>query len=667
MSNTPLWHFPGAKFSLRQLIILSGVLCVLVTNRSDATTPSGGCTTTMVLTYQFGAPARWVARMDPLATQAFQLDFTFDPARAQLVETAGTGGIIYKFPFNQTTPPDISQLGNGRILDIAGSAGAVQGTPGDSDIFELVFLDLQPGLPITSVAFTVSASANDFVTAVDPATNQQIVYGPGQITPTTRTVTPGISPHVWDPDTLYNNGNTGGPGQWNTTSNSWDDIPLPLPSPTPSPTPPPLSDTPWDNATHSHDLAVFGGNVGSGVVVATEPISVGGFQFDNTGYDIQGGPLSLSSPTMTPPPVIDTGANSATISAVLQGFGFSKVGSGKLTITGANTYSGGTVVNAGVLFINNVSGSGTGSGQVMVNGGALGGTGSVGGVVMVHPAGSLLAGDGTTASGTLNIGGSMLLDPGSVVRLALGPGGTHSTLHRGGGSWSFAPNQAFTFINLGAQPGVYQDIITGLAMDPGGEASWIITNPGLNGQFIYDGAGHIDLNITAAPPPLTLSSVVSRKMHGGAGTFDIPLPVGVECRSSGGMHQLVFSFSNPITGAASASVTSGVGLAGSPNVAGNTVTVNVTGVTNLQTITVTLSNVTDNAGGFMSSVAVDMKVAAGDTTSNGGINASDVSQTKNRVGMAVSAATFRNDLNANGSINASDVSLVKLHSGESLP
>ena len=50
--------------------------------------------------------------------------------------------------------------------------------------------------------------------------------------------------------------------------------------------------------------------------------------------------------------------------------------------------------------------------------------------------------------------------------------------------------------------------------------------------------------------PLQLTTAVSRKTHGGAGTFDIPLPLsgepGVECRSSGGNHTLVFTFSNNV-------------------------------------------------------------------------------------------------------------------------
>ena len=47
----------------------------------------------------------------------------------------------------------------------------------------------------------------------------------------------------------------------------------------------------------------------SGIVTVSGSISVGGFQFDNTGYQIQGGTITLSSPGATPPPIIDTGAN----------------------------------------------------------------------------------------------------------------------------------------------------------------------------------------------------------------------------------------------------------------------------------------------------------------------------------------------------------------------
>ena len=117
--------------------------------------------TTMVLSYAY-SPPRWVARCDPLNVQGFQLDFMFDPSRAHLDQTVGMNGVLYKFPFVQgPVPPNFGELPFGLIQDIA--AGTSTTSPGDVDIFELVFLDLHPELPIDNVPFTVFASSNDFI------------------------------------------------------------------------------------------------------------------------------------------------------------------------------------------------------------------------------------------------------------------------------------------------------------------------------------------------------------------------------------------------------------------------------------------------------------------------------------------------------------------------
>ncbi len=58
-----------------------------------------------------------------------------------------------------------------------------------------------------------------------------------------------------------------------------------------------------------------------------------------------------------------------------------------------------------------------------------------------------------------------------------------------------------------------------------------------------------------------------------------------------------------------------------------------------------------------------MDVLLGDTTGNGAVNASDVSQTKSQSGTPVTGTNFRTDVTANGEINASDITLVKSQSG----
>jgi hypothetical protein len=165
-------------------------------------------------------------------------------------------------------------------------------------------------------------------------------------------------------------------------------------------------------------------------------------------------------------------------------------------------------------------------------------------------------------------------------------------------------------------------------------------------------------------------SAFSRKTHGAAGTFDVPLPltgnVGIECRSGGATnnYQMIINFATNVT-VQSASVTSGTGSVSSFSVSGPQVTVNLTGVTNVQRITVTLFNVND--GTHMGNVPVSMGVLVGDVNGNATVNASDVSLTKSRVGQAVSSSNFREDVNANGTISATDVAVVKSKVGTALP
>ncbi len=193
-------------------------------------------------------------------------------------------------------------------------------------------------------------------------------------------------------------------------------------------------------------------------------------------------------------------------------------------------------------------------------------------------------------------------------------------------------------------------------------------NTGGNVAYAATFNGEEDIYFIRVAPAFPMAqSAFSRKIHGGAGTFDLPLPisgpVGIECRS-GPDYQIIVNFAVPVT-VASASLAAGTGSVDSFSVSGSQVTVNLTGVTNAQMITVTLGNVND--GTNVGDVAVSMGVLVGDTNGNGAVNAGDVSQTKAQSGVAVTGSNFREDVNANGSINAGDVALVKGASGTSLP
>jgi YVTN family beta-propeller protein len=177
-------------------------------------------------------------------------------------------------------------------------------------------------------------------------------------------------------------------------------------------------------------------------------------------------------------------------------------------------------------------------------------------------------------------------------------------------------------------------------------------------------------------------SAVSRKNHGAAGTFDIPLPLtgttGVECRLGGGTtndYTIVVTFAGNIsvTGNPQAQVTAGsatIGSGGASNggavsVDGSIVTIPLTNVTNEQTIIVRLNGLPVGATST-GAMTIPIGILIGDTTGNFAVNGSDVACTKSQVGQAITASNFRNDLTANGVINASDISLVKSHSSTAL-
>ena len=215
------------------------------------------------------------------------------------------------------------------------------------------------------------------------------------------------------------------------------------------------------------------------------------------------------------------------------------------------------------------------------------------------------------------------------------------------------------------------------ALDYGGvtESSANYQNTGSAGLIsgIANNASGSEVNKSGYVTQLVFSGLapisVSRKLHGVA-VFDLALPLtgtaGVECRSGGvnSNHQVVVTFPSAVS-LTSAGVTTGTGSVSSVAVSGGQVTVNLTGVSNAQTIVITLFGVSD--GTNTSNISVPMGVLLGDTTGNGSVTASDVSLTKLKSGQLVDSSNFRNDINVNGSINASDVSSVKLKSGTALP
>ena len=197
----------------------------------------------------------------------------------------------------------------------------------------------------------------------------------------------------------------------------------------------------------------------------------------------------------------------------------------------------------------------------------------------------------------------------------------------------------------------------------------------------YDSAGRMTLDQQtmpgAAPTPVPLigrPTVVSRRTHGTAGTFDIELPLtgnpGVECRTGGSSnsYKIIATFADSVTLDGDANVSAGIGTVNSSAVApieggGTVVAVDLNNVSTAQKLTVMLpvhnSDVSDT-------IAIPMRVLVGDVNHNGGVNSTDLAATNSHTGQSVTVDTFRYDINGDGAINSSDVSAVSANSGSGI-
>ena len=100
-----------------------------------------------------------------------------------------------------------------------------------------------------------------------------------------------------------------------------------------------------------------------------------------------------------------------------------KTGTGKLTLSSHNSYTGGTTVVDGTLLIGNRAGSATGPGEVHVNAGTLGGTGKIEGAVTLGTgtgAGAFLSpGKSPSKPGRLTVKGTVTFTADSTYQCAL--------------------------------------------------------------------------------------------------------------------------------------------------------------------------------------------------------------------------------------------------------
>ena len=189
------------------------------------------------------------------------------------------------------------------------------------------------------------------------------------------------------------------------------------------------------------------------------------------------------------------------------------------------------------------------------------------------------------------------------------------------------------------------------------------------------GPASASVAVTPAAVALSLVNVVSRKVHGTAGTFALPLVTGVpiagaitvESRLIGTGHTIAFQFSETIASAGTVTAVDGASaaIANSVSFAGNEVIVVLTGVADRTRATVTLANV--NGTGLGVTFPVSIGFLVGDQNGSYQVDGGDISAIRARSGQTASAINFRGDFNASGTIDGGDISTVRARSGNNLP
>jgi autotransporter-associated beta strand protein len=311
----------------------------------------------------------------------------------------------------------------------------------------------------------------------------------------------------WDGGTADNPGtgdgaSSGGLGAWNTTTLNWDPGAG-------------LSYTNWANA--ANDNAIFGGT-GDTVTLGTL-VQANSLEFDAPGYTLTGQTVMLTGAT----PMVTNSADVTIASALSIAAATTKSGSGKLTLSGLVTNTGGMTINQGTVAFNFSSRPGwSTSGNNQVNLGTV----SV-------PAGSILELNdvNNVLENLLFAGGTVVSGSGTINKTGVGqiefwnPGSTPSSisnftgqinvvagvLGNNGSDWASGPG----LMSLDIAAGAFFDMRTGnLKIDrltgsgtvtnsySGGPGTLIVGNNGgtstfsgaiINGQsarsFVKNGGG----------------------------------------------------------------------------------------------------------------------------------------------------------------------------------
>ena len=133
----------------------------------------------------------------------------------------------------------------------------------------------------------------------------------------------------------------------------------------------------------------------------------------------------------------------------------------------------------------------------------------------------------------------------------------------------------------------------------------------------------------------------------------------------------MFTFSNALS-AGTVAVTSGTGSVSSTSISGRQLTVNLTGVADVQTLTLQLNGVTSGTQSLPIPPLISVAFLLGDVNGDRVVDVTNLNQVKTdaadtTANTTITSANFRSDVVPSGAINSADAAITNSVLGHRLP